>query len=170
MKKILVTGGAGFIGSHTCVLLLEKGYEVIVFDSFQNSSISALDNVKQIIKLNSSNKPNLKVIKGDLRDRILLEKVFEDENKSGLPIDGVIHFAGLKSVKESVKNPLLYWDANVISSINLLKVMQQNFCYKIVFSSSATIYGLCDYESINEDTKINQLILMEEQKVLLKTY
>ena len=128
MKNILVTGGAGFIGSHTCLLLLEKGYEVHVVDSFVNSSPKSLDKILEIIKLkNSSIDPKLNIYNGDLRDKKFLENLFFDLHKNNKKIDGIIHFAGLKSVSESVKYPLLYWEVNVIGSINLLEIIRINY-------------------------------------------
>ena len=142
MTKLLVTGGAGFIGSHTCLLLLEKGYEVVVIDSFVNSSIKSLERVKEICKLsNKGDISNLKVYEDDFKNKNIIEKIFDQEISSGKPIAGVIHFAGLKSVKESFENPFLYYEANINSSINLLKTMNLYNCKLIVFSSSATIYG-----------------------------
>ena len=141
MNRILVTGGAGFIGSHICLLLLEKGFEVVVIDSFVNSSIKSLRRVLSIlnkIKLEKVNK--LITIKGDLRNIDDIKKVFEISKKENKPIEAVIHLAGLKSVRESFLHPLRYWENNLISSVNLLKIMNQFNCRNIVFSSSATVY------------------------------
>ncbi len=148
---ILVTGGAGFIGSHTCLELLNKGYKVYVIDSCVNSSFKSLERVKEILEIRkSSNFNNLNFFKGDLRDKILLQKVFDIARNNGDSINSVIHFAGLKSVEESVLNPISYWDGNVNSTIKLLEVMEQNNCYSIVFSSSAAIYGIAN-EKVKED-------------------
>ncbi len=158
MRRILVTGGAGFIGSHTCLLLLEKGYELFVIDSYVNSSKHSLGQVRDISKnINPSYEKNIHVFEGDLRDHEFLEKVFINAQDSDLPIQGVIHFAGLKSVVESVKFPLKYWDANVNSSINLLKVMEAHNCRVIVFSSSATIYGLSNNYFLREEDEIKPI-------------
>ena len=158
MKTIFVTGGAGFIGSHTCLVLLENGYNLIVLDSFVNSSPVALERVYKLFKEGNPIKNNtLKVIKGDLRSQELLENIFEDLKKKNNQIDAVIHFAGLKSVAESIKYPLRYWDVNVIGSINLFKIMSKYQCKTIVFSSSATIYGKNAINPINEDAEINPL-------------
>ncbi len=153
-QRILITGGAGYIGSHTCLLLLEKGYELIIFDSFINSSINSLYRVLKICedkKLNVSNR--LKIIKGDLRNKSEIDKLFIDSKISSKPINAVIHFAGLKAVAESVINPILYWDMNVKSTINLLTSMYQNNCKKIIFSSSATIYKFNGGKPLTEDAK-----------------
>lgn len=128
--KILVTGGAGYIGTHTCVELLDKGYEVVVVDNFVNSSPKAVQRVEQI----TGKKVDL--YEGDVRDRELLEKVFA-ENK----VDWVIHFAGLKAVGESCEKPLAYYDNNLYGTIVLLETMQKHNCKNLVFSSSATVYG-----------------------------
>ncbi len=130
MKNILVTGGAGYIGSHTCVELLERGYNVIVVDNLCNSSVESLVRVKQI-----TNK-DLKFYNVDCCDYEKFEEVFK-ENK----IDAVIHFAGLKAVGESVSKPLMYYQNNLISTLNLIELMEKYGCNNLVFSSSATVYG-----------------------------
>ena len=135
MKRILVTGGAGFIGSHTCVLLLKAGHEIVILDNFCNSSIEVLTRIKEL-----SHK-HLSLVYGDIRNSFFLDKLFENSIDSGKPIDVVIHFAGLKAVGESVKTPLLYWDVNVCGSRNLLESMNKYGCRTIVFSSTSTIYG-----------------------------
>lgn len=127
---ILITGGAGYIGSHTLILLSEAGYDFVVYDNLSNSSKESIKRVEQIIN------KNISFEEGDIRDKSALEKVFTKYN-----IDSVIHFAGLKSVGESVSNPLGYYDNNVIGTLRLLEVMKEFNCKKIVFSSSATVYG-----------------------------
>lgn len=129
-KKILVTGGVGYIGSHTCIELIHAGYELVVYDNLSNSNIEALHRVEQIV-----GQP-IQFIKGDILDKPLLEKVFSDND-----IYAVIHFAGLKAVGESVNKPLLYYQNNVSGTLNLLEVMQSYQIKNIVFSSSATVYG-----------------------------
>ena len=142
MKNILITGGAGFIGSHICVVLLEEEYNLFVVDKFLNSSKKIFNSIKQIVKNNIHfDEKRLNIIEGDIRNEELLNKVFLDAAKKGQSIDGVIHCAGLKAVRESIKNPLIYWDINVCGSINLLKVMNKNHCRNLIFSSSATVYG-----------------------------
>ncbi len=130
MSTILVTGGTGYIGSHTCVELLNEGHDVIILDNFSNSSRAVANRIKQITQ------KDLKLYECDLRDTQKVEKIFS-ENK----IDAVIHFAGLKSVAESVALPILYYDNNVYSSINLCEIMQKFGVKNIIFSSSATVYG-----------------------------
>lgn len=127
---ILVTGGAGYIGSHTCVELLNAGYEVVVADNYYNSVPEVLNRVEQITG------KTLSRYECDIRDRSGLEKIFE-ENR----IDAVIHFAGLKAVGESTRLPLLYYENNISGSVVLFEVMETYNCKKIVFSSSATVYG-----------------------------
>ena len=154
--RILVTGGAGFVGSHVCTLLLEKGYEIIVLDSYFNSNEKALLRVQDIVKdKQKSNKNVIEVLKGDIRDQEILESLFSESEKLGKPVKAVFHFAGLKSVKESVFNPLLYWDVNVNGALKLLKIMDKYKCRTFVFSSSATIYGLSNDMPILEDAYIN---------------
>jgi UDP-glucose 4-epimerase len=128
--RVLVTGGAGYIGSHTCVELLNAGHEVIVVDSLCNSKISVLDRVKQI-----AGRPVL-FYNLDVRDKAALSAVFDAHR-----IESVIHFAGLKSVGESVSMPLQYYDTNVCGTLVLAAVMAEHGVFNLVFSSSATVYG-----------------------------
>lgn len=130
MATILITGGAGFIGSHTCIALQQAGYDVIVVDNLDNSSEKSLPRVEKI-----TGKP-IKFYKDDARDRAAMDKIFE-QNK----IDAVIHFAGLKAVGESVSKPLEYYDNNLINTLVLLECMRDHGVKKLVFSSSATVYG-----------------------------
>ncbi|MBX2808456.1 MAG: UDP-glucose 4-epimerase GalE [Cellvibrionaceae bacterium] len=128
--KILVTGGAGYIGSHTCVELLQAGFELVVFDNLYNSKREALKRIERITQ------SSLTFIEGDVRDREALLQVFNAHK-----IDAVIHFAGLKAVGESAEKPLLYYDVNVTGSLVLAEVMESAGCHRLVFSSSATVYG-----------------------------
>ena len=156
--KILVTGGAGFIGSHTCVVLLEQGYEIVSIDSYVNSHKKSLQRVINILKSEKDSIDiRLKVINLDIRDEEKLDKLFLDAQSLGKPFNAVIHFAGLKSVKDSIFNPLLYWDVNVNGSINLLRAMNKYNCRTIVFSSSATIYDILNEKLLTEDTNINPI-------------
>ena len=155
MSKILVTGGAGYIGSHTCLALLEKNYDVVVIDSFTNSSPVSLERVNKIYRTKAVNNRNIEVIKGDLRSKNDLQNIFNKSKKEGNPIIAVIHFAGLKSVRQSLDNPLAYWDNNVVGTINLLQIMHQNQCFTLVFSSSATVYSLTDNILIDETISIS---------------
>lgn len=139
--SILVTGGAGYIGSHTCVELLNSGEKIIIVDNFSNSKPEMLDKIKQI-----TNK-DFKFYEVDLLDKESLEKVFE-ENKD---IDSVIHFAGLKAVGESCEKPIEYYHNNITGTLVLLDVMRKYNCKKIVFSSSATVYGVPKQVPIKED-------------------
>ena len=156
MKRILITGGAGFIGSHTCIKLLKNNYEVYLVDSFINSSPKVISRISSICNLYNSNLvKNLKVFKGDIKDKGFIENIFSNAKKIGKPIEGVIHFAGLKAVNESVMNPLLYWHENVFSSITLLRVMKKYKCNLLVFSSSATVYGKESISPIKENSYLN---------------
>ena len=137
---ILVTGGAGFIGSHTCVELLENGYEVVIVDNFINSKPEALNRIKQITG------KDFKFYEADLLDKAAVETIFI-ENK----IDAVIHFAGLKAVGESVAQPIRYYHNNISGTLILCQVMQEAGVKKIVFSSSATVYGSPKTVPIRED-------------------
>lgn len=130
-KKILVTGGAGFIGTHTCVELLKMNYQVIIVDNLYNASKKSIEVVERI-----SGKP-VTFYHADIRDKVAMDAIFKQE----APIFGVIHFAGLKAVGESVKIPLAYYDNNVAGTVALCEVMAENNCKNIIFSSSATVYG-----------------------------
>jgi len=130
MKTILITGGSGYIGSHTCIELINAGYKVIVVDNLCNSSI---ESIKRVEKLSDS---NISFHKVDVRDKDALTRVFKQYS-----IDGVIHLAGLKAVGESVENPIEYYDTNVSGTFVLAEVMREFSCKTIVFSSSATVYG-----------------------------
>ena len=157
MKKFLVTGGAGFIGSHMCLTLLEKKFKIVVIDSFINSNPKSLERVLKICESNGLNiKDNLKVIKGDLNNKNLIEEIFLSEKNINEPIEGVIHFAGLKAVNESVSDPCLYWQSNLLNLINLLEVMKTFNCKTIVFSSSATIYGKSN-KNLKENDPLNPI-------------
>ena len=155
MSRILVTGGAGFIGSHTCLLLLEKGYDVLIIDSYKNSSELSIKRVKKILS-NSGLDFEKKVFvrKCDMTNFNDLEKIFSEAHNEKKPLEGVIHFAGLKSVSESKLNPIIYWENNLISTINLLKIMQKYKCFSLIFSSSATIYDQAKDFQIKENDKL----------------
>ena len=158
MQRILVTGGAGFIGSHTCLLLIEKGYEILIVDSLINSSIKVIERINKIIDINFPDKKgNLSFFKGDLRNESFVNKIFQDQYKLGKPITGVIHFAGLKAVNESIYEPLKYWDFNLVGAINLLKVMNLFECRTIVFSSSASVYGSPKKNLLKEEEKLDPI-------------
>ncbi len=139
---ILVTGGAGYIGSHTCVELLNAGYEIVVVDNLYNASVKSLDRVKEL-----ANK-DFPFYEADIRDKDAMRKIFA-ENK----IDAVIHFAGLKAVGESTRKPLEYYDNNIGGTLALCEVMREAGCKKIVFSSSATVYGMNNISPLKEDMK-----------------
>ena len=140
--NVLVTGGAGYIGSHTCVELIETGHTPIVVDNLYNSSAKSLDRVKEITGV------DVKFYEGDVRDEALLNRIF-DENEIG----AVIHFAGLKAVGESVAKPLAYYDNNLISTMVLARVMGNRGCKKIIFSSSATVYSGDNEMPLRENSK-----------------
>ena len=158
MKNIIVTGGAGFIGSHACLALLKRDYKVFVIDSFINSSPIALQKVLEILKIPENEKNSkLRVFRCDLRDSVLLKKIFSKIYKENKVIDGVIHFAGLKAVEESVTYPLKYWQTNVLGTINLLEMMEKYSCNTLVFSSSATVYDQTQNMRIREDSSLNPI-------------
>ncbi len=143
---ILVTGGAGFIGSHTCVEMLNAGYDVVVIDNLVNSSEKSLERVKKITG------KDLRFYQNDVRDRAALEKIFS-ENK----IEAVIHFAGLKAVGESVREPIMYYTNNLESTLTLIEVMTKFNVKKLVFSSSATVYGTATEMPLTEDMPLGAI-------------
>tara|TARA_B110000003_G_scaffold104884_1_gene107244 strand:+ start:31020 stop:32027 length:1008 start_codon:yes stop_codon:yes gene_type:complete len=143
MKKILVTGGLGFIGSHTVVELQKKGYKVIIIDNLHNSSLNVLDNIVSITGIRPS------YHKIDLRDKIAVQVFFKNNS-----MDGVIHFAASKSVGESVKNPLLYYENNINTLVYVLQEMKKHKRSNFIFSSSCTVYGQADELPITEDAPI----------------
>jgi len=144
-NNILVTGGLGYIGSHTVIELYKAGYTPIIYDNLDNSNISVKSKIDKIIK------DKIIFIKGDIRNIKKLEKIFKKYN-----IDAVIHFAGLKSVKESCEKPLKYYNVNVSGTITLLETMKKYNCNKIVFSSSATVYGNPKIVPIKEDSEVGK--------------
>jgi UDP-glucose 4-epimerase len=139
-STVLVTGGAGFIGSHTCVELLAHGHEVVVVDDFSNSTPAALERVEKL-----AGRPVVSYT-GDVRDRALLDRVF-----TGHRIDQVVHFAAKKAVGESVRIPLEYWDINVGATVTLLRAMRDHGVHDLVFSSSCSVYGDAQRVPLGED-------------------
>jgi UDP-glucose 4-epimerase len=154
---VLVTGGAGYIGSHTSVVLQEAGHEVVVFDNLCNSHPEVFNRVAKI-----TGQP-VAFVEGDMRDKAALERVFNQ-----FDIDAVIHFAGLKAVGESVSEPLRYYQNNVEGSLNLLQVMAASGCKKIVFSSSATVYGDPETVPIREDFPLSATNPYGQSKLMVE--
>ena len=152
MAQLLITGGAGFIGSHTCLVLLEAGHDLVVLDDFSNSSPESLKRVCALAGLECSSE-RLQVIAGDIRSKSDLRKAFQ----TAKPVEAVIHFAGLKAVGESVQEPLRYWDVNVAGSQCLLSVMQEQNCRTLAFSSSATLYGLPEQVPVAENAPVQPI-------------
>ncbi len=156
--KILVTGGTGYIGSHTCVELLNSGYEVVVFDNLFNSKEEVCDKIMEITG------KSVKFYKADLLDIESMRPVFE-ENPD---IAAVIHFAGLKAVGESVQKPLWYYENNIAGTLNLCKLMNEYNCKKIIFSSSATVYGSPKTVPITEDFPLSTTNPYGSTKLMLE--
>ena len=144
MATILVTGGAGYIGTHTCVALLNAGFDVVVLDNFCNSKPEAINRVQKITG------KTVALINGDVRDKACLSAIFKQHT-----ISAVIHFAGLKAVGESVANPVKYYDNNVLGSVALIEVMTEFNVKNLVFSSSATVYGFSDTKPIAETAPLS---------------
>ena len=140
MAQILVTGGAGYIGSHTCIELLNAGHDVVVLDNLSNSSVESLTRVQELAQ------KSLNFVEGDIRHPETLDQVFKQ-----FKIDAVIHFAGLKAVGESQQIPLTYFDNNIAGSISLVQAMERAQVFNLVFSSSATVYDEANISPLNED-------------------
>jgi UDP-glucose 4-epimerase len=155
--RVLVTGGAGYIGSHTLVELLAAGHEAFVIDNLCNGHEGALARVKQL-----ANK-DFGFVKGDIRDGEALDKAFLEFKP-----EAVIHFAGLKAVGESVEQPLTYYENNVAGSVELLKAMDRHGCKKIVFSSSATVYGTPEYLPLDEDHPVSPVNPYGQTKLMVE--
>ncbi len=155
--SILVTGGTGYLGAHTCVKLLEAGREVVIVDNLVNSKTNVLDSLEQI----TAKRPLFYY--GDLRDGALLEQIFQKHE-----IDAVIHFAGLKAVGESVQKSLEYYDNNLGGTLALLECMQKHGCKRIVFSSSATVYGMHNAVPFREDMPTSATNPYGQTKVMIE--
>ncbi|MBQ8441688.1 MAG: UDP-glucose 4-epimerase GalE [Clostridia bacterium] len=156
--SILITGGAGFIGSHTAVEFLEAGYDIVVVDNYYNSSPKALDRIKEITG------KDFRAYEVDLCDKAALEKVFV-ENPD---IDSAIHFAGLKAVGESVQKPGMYYYNNLVSTLNLVEMLSKYNAKRIVFSSSATVYGMPKTVPIREDFPLSTTNPYGETKLMIE--
>jgi UDP-glucose 4-epimerase len=154
MAQLLITGGAGFIGSHSCLVLLEAGHNLVVLDNFDNSSPESLKRVLELAGPSAAGR--LQLVEGDIRSAADLERAFEAA-PAGQPISAVVHFAGLKAVGESVREPLRYWDVNLCGSRQLLEAMQAHGCRSLVFSSSATLYGMPELVPIPESAPIQPI-------------
>ena len=148
--KILVTGGTGFIGSHTVVELLNAGYEVAIADNLYNSKALVVDRIEEI----TGKRPAF--YEADVLDRDAMIELFEAEEDTGAPIEAVIHFAGYKAVGESTKKPIEYYHNNIESTLTLCDVMRSHNCRKIVFSSSATVYGDPAFVPITEECPLGE--------------
>ncbi|KQL58798.1 MULTISPECIES: UDP-glucose 4-epimerase GalE [Bacillaceae] len=155
--SILVTGGAGYIGSHTCVELLQAGYDVIVVDNLANSREETLREVEAISGKSLTYYPT------NLLDANGLDQIFDNHT-----IDAVIHFAGLKAVGESVEKPLHYYETNLLSTIQLCKAMERHGVYKLVFSSSATVYGIPEQVPVRENAPIQALNPYGRTKIMIE--
>ena len=159
MMKILVTGGAGYIGSHTCIELIESGYEVIVVDNLCNSSVESLARVESITNT------QITFYQADVRDKTSMQQIFAEH-----VIDGVIHFAGLKAVGESVEKPIEYYDTNVGGTFILTEVMRDFNCKTFVFSSSATVYGDPYTVPIKEDFPLSVTNPYGRSKLMIEEF
>ena len=157
MKNILVTGGTGYIGSHTCIELLNSGYNVVVLDNLSNSDQRVLNRITTI----TGKTPIF--IEGDMLDETVLERIFSES-----PIDAVIHFAGLKAVGESVSMPLAYYHNNITGTLKLLEAMNKHHVKNIVFSSSATVYGMNNVSPLTEDLPLSATNPYGQTKLMIE--
>lgn len=154
---VLVTGGAGFIGSHTCVELMESGEKIVVMDNFYNSTPAALDGICQI------SGRGFKFYEADMLDMPAVDKIFEEND-----IEMVIHFAGYKCVPESVKNPLMYYSNNLRGTFNILETMKKYGCTKFIFSSSATVYGFPEKVPVTEESPLSAINPYGSTKLIIE--
>lgn len=151
MAIYLITGGTGYIGSHIAVKLLKSGHQCILYDNLSNSSSDVVNRIEIL----AGRRPLFR--KGDIRDKFSLVSLFREFSNSSTLISGVIHCAGLKAVGESVQNPSIYWDNNLIGSFNLIQVMESFNCYLFLFSSSATVYGYPTSHPISEQSNLKPI-------------
>jgi UDP-glucose 4-epimerase len=156
-SSLLITGGLGYIGSHSVVELLECGHEVVILDNLSNSSESVMDSIQKI----TGKRPQLYI--GDIRDREILQTIFKDHN-----IESVMHFAGLKAVGEGEEKPLLYFDNNVTGSITLFTEMMKTKVKRVIFSSSATVYGEASSVKYIEDMPLNPINVYGKTKLMVE--
>lgn len=156
-RKVLVTGGLGYIGSHTVVQLIESGFSIVIFDNLSNSNRSVLNRIKKI----TGKQPIF--IEGDIRDRTALQNTFKNHS-----ISSVMHFAGLKAIGESEVQPLKYYDNNVSGSVVLFEEMSRAGVQTVVFSSSATVYGYPGYEQYREDTPLAPINVYGRTKLIVE--
>ena len=157
MKNILVTGGAGYIGSHTVVRLIERGYNVLIVDNFDNSNVEVMSRIEEITGVSP------KLFTADIRDASALDAIFSEN-----AIHSVVHFAGLKAVGESVAEPLRYYSNNFAGSIQLLRAMDRHGCRNLVFSSSATVYGDPASVPITEEFPLNATNPYGQTKLMIE--
>ena len=169
MQTILITGGTGYIGSHTCLNLIEKNFRVIIVDSFANSTYMSIIRIKRILKDKFPDiEKRLFFFEGDIRNESFLKEIFIKFTSNDSKISSVIHFAGLKSVSESVSYPLSYWDVNVCGSITLFKVMDFFNCNEIVFSSSANVYDPSYKGKLNENAPLKPINPYGQSKLAIE--
>jgi UDP-glucose 4-epimerase len=159
-KFVLCTGGLGYVGSHTVISLYEKGYKAVILDNLTNSNVKCLSQLESIIK------EKLVFYQEDLKNLEAIDKVFKTQKDKGEPICAVIHFAALKAVKDSVNNPLAYYENNLGSTINLLKAMEKAGCKYLIFSGSACVYG--DNASAKEEDPLGPINPYGQTKVMVE--
>jgi len=170
MGSIILTGGTGFIGSHTCISLLELGYKVILIDSFINSYEIIKANLINLAKYKNIDPNNLSFFNIDINDKKALEKIFLDQRNQGNPIDTVFHFAGLKSVSDSFLNFNEYWRVNVCGTFNIVELMLKYDCFNMIFSSSASVYNYQNKTNFKESDSTNPISPYGKTKLTIEQY
>ena len=153
MSSLLITGGAGFIGSHVCHALIQNGYDLYIIDNLKNSTSKSINILENLDK--NKNRKIIKFFEGDIKNDSSLREIFNIAKNNNSPIESVLHLASLKQIKESIIKPIMYWDNNLTGTISLLKIMQEFDCKQIVFSSSATVYSSKCLSPIGEDSEIS---------------
>ncbi len=165
---ILITGGTGFIGSHSCLEILKRRYDIVIIDALFNSSELVLERIKILLKRENHKDFYMKFYKCDLRNEETLREIFQKQVSYGKPIKAVIHFAGSKSVGESFCDPDLYWNNNLVSSYSLFKIMEEFNCKKLVFSSSASVYSYAFGNKVYENSKLGPSSPYGETKLAIE--
>ena len=169
METILVTGGCGYIGSHTCVSLLENNYNVLILDSLINSSEDTFYKIKKTISLRGLKiDDKIQFIQGDLRNKFWLDNIFNDYLKANKPIKSVIHFAGLKSIYDSIISPIEYWESNISTAISLILTMKKYQCFRLIFSSSASVYAANGMKLLKETDILKPLTPYGKTKLCIE--
>ncbi len=169
MDTVLVTGGCGYIGSHTCISLLENNSKVLIIDSLVNSYKETFIKIKEIVNKKGIDSNKISFIKGDLRNKEWLDKIFVEHLRAKTPIKSVVHFAGLKSIESSINYPLEYWETNISITLSLLSIMKKYQCFNLIFSSSASIYKPQENHLLTESDLLEPYTPYGKTKLTIET-